>query len=115
MRRCIGWHVCLKVVKIHNNALRVVCLLAASEDIGNSNPNALLLAGECFRSVQAIGMPECRIILGQCAVLTLATSAKSNSTYLAINRSDGTCFERTAIAMPLHLGNANQLDDQVWC
>jgi putative ATPase len=48
-------------------------LIAASEDIGNSNPNALLLAGECFRSVQAVGMPEARIILGQCAVY-LATS-----------------------------------------
>lgn len=58
-------------------------LIAASEDIGNSNPNALLLAGECFRSVQAVGMPEARIILGQTAVY-LATSAKSNSTYLAI-------------------------------
>ena len=61
-------------------------LIAASEDIGNSNPNALLLAGECFRSVQVIGMPEARILLGQCAVY-LATSAKSNSTYLAINRA----------------------------
>ena len=50
-------------------------LIAASEDIGNSNPNALLLAGECFRSVQAVGMPEARIILGQTAVY-LATSAK---------------------------------------
>ncbi len=61
-------------------------LIAASEDIGNSNPNALLLAGECFRSVQVLGMPEARIILGQCAVY-LATSAKSNSTYLAINKA----------------------------
>lgn len=61
-------------------------LIAASEDIGNSNPNALLLAGECFRSVQAVGMPEARIILGQTAVY-LATSAKSNSTYLAINKA----------------------------
>src|SRR5699024_3601733 len=58
-------------------------LIAASEDIGNSNPNALLLAGERFRSVQAVGMPECRIILGQCAGY-LATSAKSNSTYMSI-------------------------------
>ena len=80
-------------------------LIAASEDIGNSNPNALLLAGECFRSVQAIGMPECRIILGQCAVY-LATSAKSNSTYLAINKALELA-ERTAnIPVPLHLRNA---------
>ena len=80
-------------------------LIAASEDIGNSNPNALLLAGECFRSVQAIGMPECRIILGQCAVY-LATSAKSNSTYLAINKAMELA-ERTAnLPVPLHLRNA---------
>ena len=80
-------------------------LVAASEDIGNSNPNALLLAGECFRSVQAIGMPECRIILGQCAVY-LATSAKSNSTYLAINKAMELA-ERTAnLPVPLHLRNA---------
>ena len=80
-------------------------LVAASEDIGNSNPNALLLAGECFRSVQAIGMPECRLILGQCAVY-LATSAKSNSTYLAINKAMELA-ERTAnLPVPLHLRNA---------
>lgn len=80
-------------------------LIAASEDIGNSNPNALLLAGECFRSVKAVGMPECRIILGQCAVY-LATSAKSNSTYLAINKALELA-ERTAhVAVPLHLRNA---------
>lgn len=80
-------------------------LIAASEDIGNSNPNALLLAGECFRSVQAIGMPECRIILGQCAVY-LATSAKSNSTYLAINKAMELAEKTTHLAVPLHLRNA---------
>ena len=80
-------------------------LIAASEDIGNSNPNALLLAGECFRSVQVLGMPEARIILGQCAVY-LATSAKSNSTYLAINKALDLA-ERTAnLPVPLHLRNA---------
>ena len=80
-------------------------LIAASEDIGNSNPNALLLAGECFRSVQAVGMPECRIILGQCAVY-LATSAKSNSTYLAINRALELADKTAHLAVPLHLRNA---------
>lgn len=80
-------------------------LIAASEDIGNSNPNALLLAGECFRAVQAIGMPECRIILGQCAVY-LATSAKSNSTYLAINRAMELAEKTSHLAVPLHLRNA---------
>lgn len=80
-------------------------LIAASEDIGNSNPNALLLAGECFRSVQAIGMPEARIILGQCAVY-LATSAKSNSTYLAINRAMELAEKTSHLPVPLHLRNA---------
>lgn len=80
-------------------------LIAASEDIGNSNPNALLLAGECLRSVQAIGMPECRILLGQCAVY-LATSAKSNSTYLAINKALDLADKTGNLPVPLHLRNA---------
>ncbi len=80
-------------------------LVAASEDIGNSNPNALLLAGECFRSVQAIGMPEARIILGQ-AVVYLATSPKSNSTYLAINRALALADKTANLPVPLHLRNA---------
>ena len=80
-------------------------LIAASEDIGNSNPNALLLAGECFRSVQVIGMPEARIILGQCAVY-LATSAKSNSTYLAINKAMDLAEKTANLPVPLHLRNA---------
>ena len=80
-------------------------LIAASEDIGNSNPNALLLAGECLRSVQAVGMPEGRIILGQCAVY-LATSAKSNSTYLAINKALELAEKTAHLPVPLHLRNA---------
>ncbi|QTD64473.1 replication-associated recombination protein A [Acinetobacter towneri] len=80
-------------------------LIAASEDIGNSNPNALLLAGECFRSVQVLGMPEARIILGQCAVY-LATSAKSNSTYLAINKAMDLAEKTANLSVPLHLRNA---------
>ncbi len=80
-------------------------LISASEDIGNSNPNALLLAGECFRSVQAVGMPEARIILGQAAVY-LATSAKSNSTYLAINKALDLAEKTSNLPVPLHLRNA---------
>ena len=80
-------------------------LIAASEDVGNSNPNALLLAGECFRSVQAVGMPEARIILGQTAVY-LATSPKSNSTYLAIDRALALAEKTANLAVPLHLRNA---------
>lgn len=80
-------------------------LIAASEDIGNSNPNALLLAGECFRSVQAVGMPEARIILGQCVVY-LATSPKSNSTYIAINQALQLAEKTAHLPVPLHLRNA---------
>ena len=61
--------------------------------------------GECFRSVQAVGMPEARIILGQCAVY-LATSPKSNSTYLAINRALELAEKTANLPVPLHLRNA---------
>ncbi|WP_201534385.1 replication-associated recombination protein A [Psychrobacter ciconiae] len=82
-------------------ARRLVIL--ASEDIGNANPNALLLADTALRSVQAIGMPEARIILGQ-VVVYLATSAKSNSTYKAINAAMKLA-EKDAAPVPLHLRN----------
>jgi putative ATPase len=80
-------------------------LILSSEDIGNANPNALLLAQSCFDAVRAIGMPECRIILGQTAVY-LATSAKSNASYMGINEAMSMA-ERTAhLPVPLHLRNA---------
>ena len=82
-------------------ARRLVIL--ASEDIGNANPNALLLADAALRSVQSIGMPEARIILGQ-VVVYLATSAKSNSTYKAINAAMALA-EKDASAVPFHLRN----------
>ncbi|WP_350561883.1 replication-associated recombination protein A [Psychrobacter sp. CAL346-MNA-CIBAN-0220] len=82
-------------------ARRLVIL--ASEDIGNANPNALLLADAALRSVQSIGMPEARIILGQ-VVVYLATSAKSNSTYNAINAAMKLA-EKDASPVPLHLRN----------
>ncbi len=82
-------------------ARRLVIL--ASEDIGNANPNALLLADAALRSVQSIGMPEARIILGQ-VVVYLATSAKSNSTYQAINAAMKLA-ETDASPVPLHLRN----------
>ncbi|MGM8898089.1 MULTISPECIES: replication-associated recombination protein A [unclassified Psychrobacter] len=82
-------------------ARRLVIL--ASEDIGNANPNALLLADAALRSVQSIGMPEARIILGQ-VVVYLATSAKSNSTYNAINAAMALA-EKDASPVPLHLRN----------
>ena len=103
MLLCTGWLVCSKAGRSGFIARRM--LIAASEDIGNSNPNALLLAGECFRSVQAVGMPEARIILGQTAVY-LATSAKSNSTYLAINKALELAEKTANLPVPLHLRNA---------
>ena len=80
-------------------------LILASEDIGNANPNALLLAGECLRAVQALGYPECRIVLGQTAVY-LATSAKSNSTYKAIDAALALAEKTAHLPVPLHLRNA---------
>lgn len=82
-------------------ARRLVIL--ASEDIGLANPNALLLADTALRSVQSIGMPEARIILGQ-VVVYLATSAKSNSSYKAINAAMQLA-ENDQSPVPLHLRN----------
>lgn len=82
-------------------ARRLVIL--ASEDIGNANPNALLLADAALRSVQSIGMPEARIILGQ-VVVYLATSPKSNSTYTAINAAMALAAKDHS-PVPLHLRN----------
>jgi putative ATPase len=84
-------------------ARRMVIL--ASEDIGLANPNALLMATTCFQAVHQIGMPEARIILSQCAVY-LATSAKSNSTYVAIDKALAKVRETGNLPIPLHLRNA---------
>ena len=84
-------------------ARRMVIL--ASEDIGNANPNALLMATQCFQAVEMIGMPEARIILSQCAVY-LATSVKSNSTYLAIDEALAKVNATGDLPVPLHLRNA---------
>lgn len=80
-------------------------MIAASEDIGLANPNALLMATTAFQAVQAVGLPEARIILSQ-ATIYLATSPKSNSAYLAINRAQALVKETGALAVPLHLRNA---------
>ncbi|EMS33061.1 ATPase, AAA family [Mariniradius saccharolyticus AK6] len=84
-------------------ARRLVIL--ASEDIGNANPNALLLATNCFEAVKMIGYPESRIILAQC-VTYLASSAKSNASYLAINQAQAAVAEKGDLPVPLHLRNA---------
>lgn len=80
-------------------------LILASEDIGNANPNALLLANACFDAVNKIGYPECRIILSQTAVY-LATSSKSNSTYLAINKALELVEQTGDLPVPLQIRNA---------
>ncbi|MGQ1944945.1 replication-associated recombination protein A [Ornithobacterium rhinotracheale] len=80
-------------------------LILASEDIGNANPNALMLANNAFQAVTTIGYPEARIILSQCAVY-LANSPKSNSTYHAINQALALVEETGDLPVPLHLRNA---------
>ena len=80
-------------------------LIFASEDIGNANPNALLLANATFEAVSKIGYPECRINLSQCAVY-LACSAKSNATYMALNNAEQAVRQWGDLPVPLHLRNA---------
>ncbi len=84
-------------------ARRMVVL--ASEDIGNANPNALLLATSCFQAVELIGYPECRIILSQAATY-LASSAKSNAAYMAINNAQKLVNETGDLPVPLPIRNA---------
>ena len=83
---------------------RRLCILAA-EDIGLANPNALLLADATFRIVHSIGMPEARIPLSECAVY-LASSPKSNSAYLAIDKALAAAKEDQTASVPLYLRNA---------
>ena len=80
-------------------------LIFASEDIGNANPNALLLANATFEAVSKIGYPECRINLSQCAVY-LACSAKSNATYMALANAEAAVKRWGDLPVPLHLRNA---------
>ncbi|MFD2599976.1 replication-associated recombination protein A [Sphingobacterium corticis] len=80
-------------------------LILASEDIGNANPNALLLANNCFQAVNVIGWPESRIILSQ-TVTYLASSAKSNASYEAINQAQALVKRTGDLSVPLHLRNA---------
>ena len=84
-------------------ARRLVIL--ASEDIGNANPNALLLANAAFDAVNKIGHPESRIILSQCAVY-LATSPKSNASYMAIDAAIAMVNQTGDLPVPLHIRNA---------
>ncbi|MDP4172746.1 MAG: replication-associated recombination protein A [Bacteroidota bacterium] len=80
-------------------------IIFSSEDIGNASPNALLLAETCFSAVDKIGMPEARIILAQCATY-LASSPKSNASYMGIERALGDVRSKPLFPVPLHLRNA---------
>ncbi len=80
-------------------------LILASEDIGNANPTALVIANNTFQAVSAIGNPESRIILSQCATY-LACSAKSNAAYMAINNAQNLVKSTGDLSVPLALRNA---------
>ena len=80
-------------------------VILASEDIGNANPTALVMAQSCFEAVHTIGMPEARILLSQCAIY-LASSPKSNSSYQAISKAQKLVSETGDLAVPLPLRNA---------
>lgn len=80
-------------------------IILASEDIGNANPTALIMANNCFQSVNVIGMPEARIILSQTAIY-LASSPKSNSSYMAMNEAQEMLRTKGALSVPLELRNA---------
>lgn len=84
-------------------ARRMVIL--ASEDIGNANPTALVIATNCFQAVNIIGYPEARIILSQCATY-LASSPKSNSAYVAIKDAQSIVQDKGDLSVPLHIRNA---------
>ncbi|MCL4306435.1 replication-associated recombination protein A [bacterium] len=80
-------------------------IILASEDIGNANPNGLVLAMSCYQAVHAIGMPEARIVLSQCATY-LACSPKSNAAYIAIDKAlEAVRTETSPEPVPLHLRN----------
>jgi putative ATPase len=80
-------------------------LILASEDIGNANPTALILATNTFQAVATIGYPESRIILSQCAIY-LASSPKSNAAYEAIKKAQELVKDTGDLSVPLHLRNA---------
>ncbi len=80
-------------------------LILASEDIGNANPTALVMATNCFQAVNMIGYPEARIILSQ-ATVYLASSPKSNASYLAIKKAQQAVRQMGDLAVPLSIRNA---------
>ncbi len=80
-------------------------LILSSEDIGNANPTAFIMANNTFQAVSTIGYPESRILLSQCAIY-LATSPKSNASYMAINEAQQIVKQTGDLPVPIHLRNA---------
>ena len=80
-------------------------LILSSEDIGNANPTAFIMANNTFQAVSTIGYPESRILLSQCAIY-LATSPKSNASYVAINEAQQVVKQTGDLPVPIHLRNA---------
>jgi len=80
-------------------------LISASEDIGNANPTAIIMANNTFQAVTTIGFPEARIVLSQCAIY-LATSPKSNASYMAINKAQQLVKQTGDLSVPLAIRNA---------
>jgi len=80
-------------------------LILSSEDIGNANPTAFIMANNAFQALSTIGYPESRIILSQCAIY-LATSAKSNASYMAIGKAQQVVKQTGDLPVPIHLRNA---------
>lgn len=80
-------------------------IILASEDIGNANPSALIMANNCFQAITNVGMPESRIILSQTTIY-LACSPKSNASYLAINNAQELVNEKGSLSVPLELRNS---------
>lgn len=80
-------------------------VISASEDIGLANPTAIIMANNIFQSVSVIGYPESRILLSQCAIY-LATSPKSNASYMAIGKAQAAVKQTGDLSIPIHLRNA---------
>ncbi|MDO5636886.1 MAG: replication-associated recombination protein A [Myroides sp.] len=80
-------------------------LISASEDIGLANPTAIIMANNIFQAVSVIGYPESRILLSQCAIY-LATSPKSNASYMAIGKAQAAVKQTGDLSIPIHLRNA---------
>ena len=80
-------------------------VIAASEDVGMANPNALIVANSAMQAVHLVGMPEARIILSEAAIY-VATSKKSNASYLAINKAMEDVKTKDTGEVPMHIRNA---------